>query len=549
MPETIRDVTVRVSLKQIDSDPLRIPELSVAIKETQKVNEQFSELSQVSQKTFGEMADDMKSVRSDADAMRKSVERAEKVITELGGEATQQLKRLGDATEDARNRMSRMGEDGKHAAVSILNSLKATGEGAFTTARGAAFLFSSTEEGFQEMLQNVARVQAGFDLFTGSFETVKGLTDGIAKLKLATGALTATEAIHTATTTAMTTAMTTARAAALAMWTALGPLGVAALAIAAAGTAIFAAWKWFRSDAPSDAKKVTNAVKSSKDEVERLASAVETLRAIQAKEGQTEIKLLQLARERASLTGDQLNVEAELAKLREKSAERLVEAERAAGDLVEGSPRGPTADLKFQTDLLAAQQEHRQDLVNFAELELNASRQITLEAKAQLETEQSKLESKEAAIKAEKDALKSAEARFGQLNRLDQERLKRIGRQGGPRTRAQADLVAQAGFTDAATEFHAARGRAGGFSEVAELFGQNTTDQLEQLQTEKREIEEKIDTATQTLVANERATLTLFDKLTSEMVDLQDVTAKLTQKQAESDQRRAAKQSAGSAGI
>lgn len=111
--------------------------------------------------------------------------------------------------------------------MKLLDSLKAAGEGAFTLARGIAFLSASSDKDFQKTLQSIARVQGAFDAFKGGIETIKGIVEAT---KVMSAALQAT----TATTTALTAATQAQTAASVAMNAAMGPIGIAVAAVAAA---------------------------------------------------------------------------------------------------------------------------------------------------------------------------------------------------------------------------------------------------------------------------------------------------------------------------
>jgi hypothetical protein len=122
------------------------------------------------------------------------------------------------------------------AGIRVGDSLKNAGEGAFTLARGIAFLSADSEKELQQIIKNVAMVQGAFDIFKGGFEVTKGLTESLMHLKEATGAASSAEAIATAikTTLTKTTTAQTAAAAAETAATAANSTSKAALAATAA---------------------------------------------------------------------------------------------------------------------------------------------------------------------------------------------------------------------------------------------------------------------------------------------------------------------------
>jgi len=492
MADTIRDVTIRISLKQVTGEKLRVPDL------------------QATEQAAKKAADSMDQVAKAAEGVKES--------TKVAADEIKRLRELDEA---------------KLKAIGVGDSFKAAGEGAFTLARGAAFLFSSTDEGFQKMLTNVAKVQGGFDLFKGSFETVKGLTEGLVKLKVATEAATVAEAIQIATTKGLTAAMATARGAAIAMWTALGPIGAIALAIAAAGTAIYLGWKWLTHE-----EKPKRSIRELREEMELWADQIAET-AVAQKEAEQSFtrasqrnaildKELELQKESARITGEQIDEEKEIEKLR-KTASAQLSTQTSLANIAAGHSREATAYSQANVEILKARVafQERIELLTDKQLQTEKARGDQL-AKEKTEQE-GLLKSVQDRIKAEKDALLTAEARFGQLSKREQQRVLDIGTRGGPQTRKEAELVSKAGFDQASTEFFAERGRGGGFQQASKLLGGKTDDDLRKLEQERTQIEERLDAVKGKITSNQQRQLSLIERVVEELEKVDKVEAQLAE--------------------
>ena len=110
------------------------------------------------------------------------------------------------------------------AGLKIGDALKQGGEGAFTAARGFAFLFTSTDDGYRQLIANISAAQGAFDLTKGGFEIVKGGANAM-NIAAASGGVYAVAMGLVAK--AQAAVAVTAAAAGTAVKSLFGPLGIA----------------------------------------------------------------------------------------------------------------------------------------------------------------------------------------------------------------------------------------------------------------------------------------------------------------------------------
>lgn len=487
MADTIRDVTIRVSIKNGDAS-LKVPNFKPA---------------EVSLKSA---AASVKTVSKETDEVAKKAKQAADEI--------ERFKKLDEA---------------KLKAVAVGDSFKAAGEGAFTMARGAAFLFTSTDDGFAKMAANIAKVQGGFDLFKGSFETIKGVTEGVVKLKAATGALTVAEALQTGVNTALATSYTAIKTAALGAYAALGPLGAAAAAVAVVGTAIYASWKWFAGPEPAKNIKVTNEalrrmeqhkknIAEADVQNQRRAAQVEDAFDAGGRSNALENAKTDSMREQAKILGQQFNFEARKASLI-KEATKQYEAQVKAVEEQAAFTDATNNGLSLNAGIAQAELEFRTRMSELAKQELDTTKAKGDELTKQKTDQENLLKTTKEKIKAEQDALLSAEAKFGQLTKREQKRVTDIAGRGGPSNKSEAELVQKAGFDSAGQKFFAQRGRDGGFEQASKGLGGKTSEDLKKLETERAQIEARLESVKNTLASNQRRQLELLDEVVNQLED------------------------------
>ena len=289
MAETIRDVTIRVSLEQVQGAALQVPDLKAAnadfaattqllasiqseaetafnsLRESvtnvnvSEVTASFTTLNQTIQLVETQVAglgpeakssidliiESLEDAAENAVALESALHTAEAALAELGDNGGDGVDRLRNAVDKAHKNLSELHDKAVKAALDVGEGFKTAGDGALTFARSAASLFAATEQDAEKLLESIGRVQQGFDLFKGAFDTVKGVTEAMRALTVATGASSAAEAIHIVTTKALTVALGETTVAALALDTALTPVLPILLALAAAAGALYVAWRWF----------------------------------------------------------------------------------------------------------------------------------------------------------------------------------------------------------------------------------------------------------------------------------------------------------------
>jgi len=144
MADVIRDVVVRIGVEQ-KTDRIKTPDFKDATKSADKFT----------------------------DAVEKSLESLGKTFEEVTSDLDKLDKEIADTTPTTQQ----WGQTVSDESLKVGEGLKAATEGAFTLARGVAFMAASNEEDFQKVVQNIAMVQGGFDAFKGSIEMIKGITD------------------------------------------------------------------------------------------------------------------------------------------------------------------------------------------------------------------------------------------------------------------------------------------------------------------------------------------------------------------------------------
>lgn len=223
--ETIRDVTVRVRIVQDDAK-LHLPEIAPvtagvheAQRATQDLTQGFIDLRDVTASAYN-LTDKLsqqatESKQREAEAIRKAAEDAER--------ARAQTVQFGQQATDAFAR---------------------AGQGAFTLARGVAFMAAGSNKELQQVLQSVALVQGGFDAFKGTVEVIKSVREGVQFFSNATKAAAAAQTVATVATTTQTAATTglaaaegVAAAGAVTLTAALGPIAVGLAAVSAVALA------------------------------------------------------------------------------------------------------------------------------------------------------------------------------------------------------------------------------------------------------------------------------------------------------------------------
>lgn len=154
--------------------------------------------------------------------------------------------------------MARLSQQSDAAGKALLG----VADGSFRIARGLVLLGTSSDESFQKMIQGLAMVQAGFDLFKGATKIVGSLEKAKVALAAATAlnaaattAETAAKTANTPATTRMAAADYAAAAAKKALAAATNPVVLGIVAITAAVMAAAEAYDYLTESAEESAEK------------------------------------------------------------------------------------------------------------------------------------------------------------------------------------------------------------------------------------------------------------------------------------------------------
>ncbi|MEX0938538.1 MAG: hypothetical protein WDZ59_11820 [Pirellulales bacterium] len=226
-PVTIRDVVLRLSIQQEDVK-LKVPDTKDAQRALQGYGGSIKDMAQSATKHVDSATD---TIKKQGDAVRK-------------------------AAQEAQDASARVVEGNLRAA----DSFKQAGDGAFTLARGIAFVSASSEEDLQKAVQTIAAFQGAFDIFRGGTDAVKGIVEGYRALRVASVASAAAETANAAAIAATGTAATGATVAVTGFKAALGPIGIG-LAVVGAGIAGgVALWNSWGDEAEEAGEKAVRAV-------------------------------------------------------------------------------------------------------------------------------------------------------------------------------------------------------------------------------------------------------------------------------------------------
>jgi len=245
MADVIRDVIIKIAIKQ-DEIRLKAPDLGPILLPIREVQEEV--------KTG--IPDAFKEFEKDASkSVREVGDEVEKLTLDIGG-IKPALEDISKASEESRQKLTddslKMGE-----------GFRTAGEGAFTLARGLAFVGVASEEDLAKVVQTIAQVQGAFDIFKGGIDVVKGLTEGTRALRLVTAQAAVAETGLAAANTAVAVTGAAATNSMRALMLTLGPIAIAA-------TAVGVAFLFFR-DAPDDIEDTTEALEKQRQKLQTIS--------------------------------------------------------------------------------------------------------------------------------------------------------------------------------------------------------------------------------------------------------------------------------------
>lgn len=298
--------------------------------------------------------------------------------------------------------------------VEALQGLTQMGDGFFLLGRSAALFASNTDEGLQQMIRTLATVQAGFDLFKGTIQTFQGAVAIIEKLTEARKAQAALTATATAAEGAHAAAMTTSTGAAIGLTAAMTPLIATFAAIAAIIAAAAIAYKLFM-DAEAEEAEQTRKILAERE---------------QADQQRAQAAVANIQRDRAAAQARLANLAAV-----QTAEEQLAEIEKRKQDAQTGASVGSRSFSALDRDQAAQYAvDKQQELIDLEQRQYDIRQKIAdettranQEAARAIEQQQRSLENAQKQLDLENKKVQSFEAQFGQLSRIEQERLKTIG--------------------------------------------------------------------------------------------------------------------------
>lgn len=329
------------------------------------------------------------------------------------------------------------------SSIKIGDSLKQAGEGTFVAARGYALLFTSTDEGYQNLIRNIQNTQGVFDLAKGTYETMKALSAAYATASAAAAAAQTAVAVTAvpaaagqgavaATATAgsvsggaysvvmfvvavaQTAVAVTAKAAAAAMSRLWGPVAAVIAIVTAAVTAAIIVWQAYA----ASCKEAAKAMQPVEDSMRKAGHALR-----EQNQAASELDLQ-----------DQIKQLKEYGTASEKLA-NLPKRRAANKDLFEEN-RGATAgqiatgqldEAGKSVSLMESQLSMTQQAAEREKDRLGLIREAGKELQNNLDKQKSILETAKQAYEQEKGRVASLQESLGKLNAVQQAELKRLG--------------------------------------------------------------------------------------------------------------------------
>lgn len=497
MADVIRDVVVRISLQQIDA-ALKVPDIK-PLKDAQ------SELKKLDMDRLKQAGDAALKASAEFRAAEQAKIDAAKAATEAAMKQAAAINEVKEASARQRQFIHEVAEANKQAAkeyeaqqkmkadadakaaqaaeaaaakqragtLKVLEVTGQLGEGTFQLARGFAFLATSTDDNFREMLATIAKFQGAFDLVKGGTVVIKGLMEGTVALKAATGAATVGAALFSTAIKGITVAAGVASTAIKGLIAATGPLGAIVLLIGAATAA------WIAFSESSD--NATESAKGLREELERQLKLRQDIRNIQD----------QSADERLGLLSDNKKIEeiGTRSVIRGGRDQLLANKQAKIEDFrdTEISNGGNSGiydtillDIAKQRSELARQdKEDQRVLYDLATRKADAQERELEKAKQVNEANIKGLETAREKLRVEESKLQSINAQFGALTKGEQEELKRLAEKvkaGEELNRRELERAERLGGNltrDFVERQRARQGEAAGASDIGAAFGTN----------------------------------------------------------------------------
>lgn len=420
MADIIRDAVIRIGLEQVKAD-LQAPDLTPL----RQASEQAAKEAETTS--------------------RKVADQARQTANQVVQASQQQVAAVGQVVE---------------ANLRVSESLKAAGEGAFTLARGIAFVAASSEQDLQKALQVVAAFQGAFDIFKGGVELTKGLAEANKALTAATTAATAAESVHAVAITATGASAARATPQVTAFSIATGPIGIAVLAISAALAAGVALWRQYgqaADDASGKLRQARDNLAQLRDRRRQQIFADDPARELDVRRNQ-----LASAQFRFNTFGDQ-------------------------SALADGFDAASRARELVKQNIEAAKQQ------------VEEAKKLGIERERAIEQQKRSVELARQQVVQERDKVQSIQAQIGSLNELDRAELKRIADKKARGERLSDAELARAGqlgggITAGFVQSEFARRGSKDADDIAGKFDYDIIAKQEEAQRRARADQSKLDT-------------------------------------------------------
>ena len=361
----------------------------------------------------------------------KAVAAHEKAVADGAKKNTEAHKREADAVKKfhAERLQARREEEDAIKRISqsqaqAATKLREVGEGAFTLARGLALTFTSTDEGLQKMLRNVAQVQGFFDIYKGGSKLVLDGASALGALEKAGGL---------------------ASVAMKGLSLAISPVGLGIAGVTAVVGGFAAAWAFFKDDAPEYVRASSGALKQLNRELEFAEKNVGRFGSVTGRE----------FRDFAARTG---NRELSSSLIESEKNQTVFGAIKAQGD---AEKRIQQIEQEQATEETLQQILRNKVVVRKAELDINNANRLAIQeqlllnerdvetTKRALEVRKQTLAAVKAVEQAQREAKLSDAERFGILAADDPQaaaKLRGIAQRGGPQNIEEAKFARSTGF-------------------------------------------------------------------------------------------------------
>ncbi len=495
MATTIRDVVVKLNIEQAQAT-LKPPELAPA----QQAIDSYSQTTlQVINQIEASWADNKKAindVKSSVDSLSQTLTSQHNSAIEAAKQAVEQYKqttqemvdriidgwhKVDDAIDGATDtvvdttpRIQEASSGIVDANMKTLDSFKQAGEGAFTLARGIAFLNSSSEKDFQQTLLVIAKFQGAFDLFKGGTDTIRGLVE-------ASKVLTTSMAAQSVAQAAVGTSATAAAGGLTLMQVAMGPIGIALAAITAVVGIFLYTWSKVKEETEKNTKAWQDATRS----VEGLRRAKDLLNTADSQNRISELRGPQQQMQ---------DLEQQVVATRNTIRSLGTEIRRARNQ------QDTFTDPTIQSQQTAKELAGRLDLNEAIQLRRNQEEGIlslqnrqSQEAEKQYEKQLQTLEVLRDKLKHEEQRLQSMDAQFASLNGIERKELEILSlkAESGKLTREELLTLQKLGGSAVAGFVGnqlGAMGQAQGSRDIFARFGVDTGQERARMQTEVESI-------------------------------------------------------------